>query len=175
VNNKKIIEKFFSGDGKVGDVSKDYIFEQEYALVFKGKVPYFKGKHDSILAWRDTEGLFHCFSLMFASPGLAEVIQGIPEDLVVQMEYSQSELATKIYLDLLQLCTLDKFSLSPEDVEGLIKDINHLYTFCEGPEILFKRMTGHQRIENHHLQDLPFAISRLPAEILGKFMEMRMS
>lgn len=174
MNNKAFIKKFFSGRGEIGDTSKDYIFEQEYALIFKGKVSYYKGNSHRILAWRDNEGLFHCFPLVFARPGLAEVIQGIPDDVKVQMEYIQSELATKIYLDLLTLFTLEKSSLSEEAIENLIKDINYFYTFCEGPELLWKWLNEHQKIEVHHLQDLPFDISRLPADILGKFMEIRM-
>lgn len=175
MNNKAFIKKFFSGKGKIGDVSKDFIFEQEYALIFKGKVSYYKGNINRVLAWRATEGLFHCFPLVFNRPGLAEVIQGIPTDVKIQMEYNQSELATKIYLDLLTLLTLDKFSFSEDEIENRIKDINYFYAFCEGPELLFNRMKEFQKIENYHLQDLPFDISRLPADTLGKFMEMKMS
>jgi len=121
--NPALVKKYLKGVLEPGDCSKDFIVEKEYALVFKGKIPYRKDTKNSLVMWRDKEGVFYRY-MFHITPKINELLTELTPKSVCLIRCQDPTLyAYNGICGLVQACRYD----NPHDVSRFIQKINLTY------------------------------------------------
>ncbi len=177
--NPSLVKRFYKGTVEVGDHSKDFIIEPDYALVFNGKVTYRSNPVKCMVAWRDMAGKYHNRSFYKGHPVHA-LMQGLTKmtNFTNRERSDYSGIAKTILGIIGGGCIHGK---SQTGLNSTIENFNYVYEHIS-PEgnVLFwedvrKLSDGHSILSNLWGGQAKLDVSDLHEDVAAFIMERRMS
>jgi len=138
--NPSLIKRFYKGTLEVGDYSKDFIIEPDYALVFNGKVKYRKDPVKCIVAWRDSAGEFNSYQFYESHP-VTPLMRGMwSVGREVQKDFPDYESVTKMMFGIIaKRCVSD---IKQSEFEILIENFNYTYSQVKEKEKFWEEINA---------------------------------